>query len=137
MDERTTSDSSSSMSISKCFLVASVTRSLNLFSDSRFSRLIAWARFILPLTKQAVSIFGMANERISSLPGKSASSTASLRSSSWIAHSSAIAVLAFSMAASSSSSGTSLPPPSTMVMPSAVPATTISSSAWAVCSKVG
>ncbi len=98
--------------------------------------LMALPRSILPFTKQASSSLGLAQPATAAFKSGASSSSASrgslgsptaLASSSWMRHSSRIVRCASSIAWIMMRSGISLAPPSTMVMPSAVPATMMSS----------
>ncbi len=97
---------------------------------------MALARSILPLTKQASSRRGLTQAAIRLLSSGSRAFCSSgsgilarptaLASSIWMRHSSRMVRWASSMAWIITSSEISLAPPSTMVIPSAVPATTMS-----------
>ena len=135
--------SMSSKSASNNFFCASSSSCSAYFSAKAvFTDAIASRRSCLPFTKQAFSICGSASASIASLfsratcSGESGSFSfpARARSSSCKRHIAAIKSCAFSKAPSITSSDTSFAPPSTIVKPSAVPATTISISPFSICS---
>ena len=133
---------SSNKALNNFFWISSSNCSAYFSAISALTFAIESWRIALVASKQAFSSKGIASASIASLFSRvtvkgargSFSLPASFLSSSWRWHICVINSWAFSKAPSINSSETSWAPPSTIVKPSAVPATTISSWPFSICS---